>query len=416
MLWRGRRSYHQEFWALRDISFEVGQGETVGIVGANGSGKSTLLQIITGTLAATTGGVKTEGRISALLELGSGFNPEFTGIENARMNAALLGISRDEIDALMPAIEAFAEIGAFLHQPVKTYSSGMYVRLAFAVAVAVDPEILIVDEALAVGDAVFQHRCQRRIRQMRERGATVLFVSHDAAAVRALCSRAILLDRGRMIAEGKPSDVFNRYQRIVMSRERDYDEQVMEAAETTGACLTIDAGADAPAAPANYAYRHGDGAARVVGIDLCGADSRPAGTIESGEDVTVRVRFRCERALEIPVCGILIRDRHGIHVYGTNTLMQRADADAAHAGDELEAAFRFNCRLAPGQFSITIAVHSPDGISYDWIDGALFFRVVSRDEMDGIVNLDAEVSLRRVTHTPSRAGDEAARDAHVVGA
>src|SRR5919199_6991726 len=203
-LTRGRRKYHREFWALSDISFEIEAGTTTGIVGPNGSGKSTLLQIITGTLEPTHGAVSYDGRIAALLELGVGFNLEFTGVENALMNAALMGYSRTEALALLPEIERFAEIGAFLHQPVKTYSSGMYVRLAFATAISTSPDILIIDEALSVGDALFQHRCLRRIKEMQEAGTTILFVSHDPSAIKALCSRAILLNGGRLDIEGKP--------------------------------------------------------------------------------------------------------------------------------------------------------------------------------------------------------------------
>src|SRR5260221_745712 len=224
-LTRGRLRRHKEFWALRDVSFELEKGMTVGVVGPNGCGKSTLLQIISGTLEPTHGDVWHEGRIAALLELGAGFDPEFTGVENIYMNASLLGLSRRATDALFPQIERFAEIGDFLYQPVKTYSSGMYVRLAFAIASSVEPDILIIDEALAVGDAVFQHRCLRRIKELHERGTTVLFVSHDAAAVRALCSRAILLNQGRMIVDGEPADVLNHYQRIGMEREQAYEAE-----------------------------------------------------------------------------------------------------------------------------------------------------------------------------------------------
>src|SRR6267378_99164 len=220
---RGHWKWHREFWALRDVTFEVEAGTTTGIVGPNGSGKSTLLQIVTGTLEPTHGNVWYEGRIAALLELGAGFNPEFTGIENVFMNAALIGFSRSETQRLLPEIERFAEIGDFIQQPVKTYSSGMYVRLAFATAVATNPKILIIDEALSVGDAVFQHRCLRRIKQMQETGTTILFVSHDVSAIKALCSRAILLNNGHVEADGKPADVLNRYQKLIMERETAYE-------------------------------------------------------------------------------------------------------------------------------------------------------------------------------------------------
>jgi ABC-type polysaccharide/polyol phosphate transport system ATPase subunit len=221
-LTRGLLKRHREFWALREISFEIERGTTTGIVGPNGSGKSTLLQIITGTLEPTHGSVSVNGRVAALLELGAGFNLEFTGLENIYMNAALMGFSRRETEARLSDIERFAEIGDFVHQPVKTYSSGMYVRLAFAVAVNTDPDILVVDEALSVGDTIFQHRCVRRIKEMQERGTTILFVSHEPTLVRALCSRAILLSGGQMIADGTPMEVLNRYQRVIMAREEAY--------------------------------------------------------------------------------------------------------------------------------------------------------------------------------------------------
>src|SRR6185295_11369897 len=221
-----------EFWALKDVSFEVEAGTTTGIIGPNGSGKSTLLQIITGTLEPTHGSVSIEGRVAALLELGAGFNPQFTGIENIFMNAALMGFSKAETEQLLPEIANFAEIGDFIYQPLKTYSSGMYIRLAFAAAIAVSPQILIIDEALAVGDAVFQHRCTRRIKQMQENGATILFVSHDPGAIRALCSRAILLNNGRMAADGAPADVLDRYQKVIMDREQAYEAKTADQPAT----------------------------------------------------------------------------------------------------------------------------------------------------------------------------------------
>src|SRR3979409_1036038 len=281
-LTRGLIRRHQEFWALRDVDFEIESGTTVGIVGPNGCGKSTLLQIISGTLAPTHGDVWHEGRIAALLELGAGFDPEFTGVENVFMNASLLGLTRRETDKLFPAIEHFAEIGEFLYQPVKTYSSGMYVRLAFAIAASVDPDILIIDEALAVGDAVFQHRCLRRINELHERGATVLFVSHDGAAVRALCSRAILLRAGGVIADGKPADVLNLYQKIIMEREQAYKA-------ATGEPGAEPAAADETLAPLSVAYRHGDGTAEIIGAELTDTNHNRVEIVESGESLVLRM-------------------------------------------------------------------------------------------------------------------------------
>src|SRR2546423_251099 len=258
-LTRGRWKAHREFWALKDVSFEVEAGTTTGIVGPNGSGKSTLLQIITGTLEPTHGHVSLEGRIAALLELGAGFNNEFTGIENIFMNASLMGLSKTETERLLPEIASFAEIGDFIYQTLKTYSSGMYVRLAFATAIATSPQILIVDEALAVGDAVFQHRCMRRIKEMQENGTTILFVSHDPAAVRALCNRAILLNNGKMVAEGTPADVLNRYQKIIMARQQAYESN-LNAADKAGAATELQT---FESAPLSYVYRHADRSAEV---------------------------------------------------------------------------------------------------------------------------------------------------------
>lgn len=390
MVTRGRWRTHREFWALRGISFEVEKGTTFGIVGPNGSGKSTLLQIIAGTLEPTEGTTWHAGRISALLELGSGFNPEFTGVENVFMNASLIGFSNAETEAMLPFIERFAEIGEFINQPVKTYSSGMYVRLAFATAISAMPQILIVDEALAVGDAVFQHRCMRRIREMQESGMTILLVSHDPNAIRALCSRALLLHAGRIEALGKPTDVLNRYQKLIMARESAYEmtEPVSDAALKEFDTETIP--------KLSYTYRHGDGRAEIIAVQLINAAGQQVEFVETGEEVVVRVRLIFHDDVEAPVCGFLIRNRHGIHLYGTNTDLQQVNFGAAQRGEIVEVNFAFSCWLAPDSYSLTFAVHSIDGISFDWLDGALFFRVMSALAMEGVTNLNATASLRRI--------------------
>lgn len=390
MVTRGRWRTHREFWALRGISFEVEKGTTFGIVGPNGSGKSTLLQIIAGTLAPTEGTTWHAGRISALLELGSGFNPEFTGVENVFMNASLMGFSYAETEAMLPFIERFAEIGEFINQPVKTYSSGMYVRLAFATAISAMPQILIVDEALAVGDAVFQHRCMRRIREMQESGMTILLVSHDPNAIRALCSRALLLHAGRIEALGKPTDVLNRYQKLIMARESAYEmtEPVSNAALKEFDTETIP--------KLSYTYRHGDGRAEIIAVQLINAAGQQVEFVETGEEVVVRVRLVFHDDVEAPVCGFLIRNRHGIHLYGTNTDLQQVNFGAAQRDEIVEVNFAFSCWLAPDSYSLTFAVHSIDGISFDWLDGALFFRVMSALAMEGVTNLNATASLRRI--------------------
>ena len=390
-LTRGRLKKHREFWALKDISFEIEKGTTTGIIGPNGSGKSTLLQIITGTLEPTHGEVWHEGKIAALLELGAGFNPEFTGLENTFMNASLMGFSRRETEALLPEIERFAEIGQFIHQPVKTYSSGMYVRLAFAIAISASPDILIIDEALAVGDAIFQHRCMRRVKQMQESGVTIFFVSHEPGAVRALCSRAILLNGGKMIADGSPPDVLSRYQKIIMAREEEYEAAAPEPMpELAEAEPPIEEVGDASLRPV---FRHGDGSAEVLSAELLNAADQRIEMVESGEPVAVRFRIRFENDVEDPVFGFLIRNRHGIHIYGTNTDLQALHFGAVGPGEIFEITFRFECWLAPDSYSITVASHSLDAISFDWLDGAVFFRVISGATMEGVVNLEASATV-----------------------
>lgn len=391
-LTRGRWKSHREFWALHEVSFELETGTTTGIVGPNGCGKSTLLQIIAGTLEPTHGSVWYEGRVAALLELGAGFNTEFTGIENIFLSAALYGFSRRQTESLLPSIERFAEIGPFVHQPVKTYSSGMYVRLAFAIAVNVDPQLLLVDEALAVGDATFQHRCLRRIKEMQERGTTILFVSHDLGAVRALCSRAILLNTGAVVIDGKPADVLNRYQRIIMAREEAYEAQAQVSTDE----LEPSADAYEQGAPLHYTFRHGDGSAEILSVNLLDAALKPIELVETGEAVYMRVRVRFKRDVEEPVFGFLIRNRHGIHVYGTNTKLQEVSIGQVRSGETAEVSFAFNCWLGIDSFNVAVAVHSADGVSFDWLDGALFFQVMSVTGIEGVANLDATVTARRL--------------------
>jgi len=386
---RGLLRRHKEFWALRDVEFEIEAGTTVGIIGPNGCGKSTLLQIISGTLAPTHGDVWHEGRIAALLELGAGFDPEFTGVENVYMNAGLLGLTRRETDALFPAIERFDEIGQFLYQPVKTYSSGMYVRLAFAIAASVEPDILIIDEALAVGDAVFQHRCLRRINELHERGATVLFVSHDAAAVRALCSRAIMLRAGSVIADGKPVEVLNLYQKIIMEREQAYDAESVSPGSAT------ELKSDKTLAPISYAYRHGDGSAEIIGAELCDACEARVEIVETGEPLALRVVVRFKHDVDAPVIGFLLRNSYGIHAYGINTKEQQIEFGAVRAGELIEVSFAFDCWLGVDQYTISLAVHSREGQAYDWLDAALFLRVKSMTLTEGVANLNASARVQR---------------------
>jgi lipopolysaccharide transport system ATP-binding protein len=342
-------------------------------VGPNGCGKSTLLQIVCGILQPTSGRVVTRGRIAALLELGAGFNPEFTGRENVYLNGEIMGLSRAEIDKAMPSIEAFAEIGEFIARPVKEYSSGMYVRLAFSTAIHVDPEILIVDEALAVGDAVFANRCVRKFQELRERKITVLFVSHDLGLVKQLSDRAILLLNGRIAAQGAPSDVINRYIGLVLAREESKNKKDDRI---------------------HASFRHGDGSSEILSVEILNARGEPATAVTGGEPITVRVRSRFHQAKSDPMVGILIRTRIGMDVYGTNTCLERVRLGDFQPGDELEVDFAVECWLTPQQYTLTVATQNADGTSHDWLDDAVAFDVVDTRAAAGVTNLRAQVRWR----------------------
>ncbi len=364
---------HTDFWALRDIGFHLERGEALGLVGPNGCGKSTLLQIVAGILQPTSGRVVTRGRIAALLELGAGFNPEFSGRENVYLNGEIMGLSRSQIDKAMPSIEAFAEIGEFMERPVKEYSSGMYVRLAFSTAIHVDPDILIVDEALAVGDAVFANRCVRKFQDLRERKITVLFVSHDLGLVKQLSDRAILLLHGRIEAEGAPKDVINRYIGLVLAAPQPNGSKQERVRSS---------------------FRHGDGTSEILSVEILNSAGETVTSVPSGEIITVRVRCRFLKPKSDPMVGILIRTRIGMDVYGTNTSIEHAPLGDFEPGDELEVDFRIECWLTPQEYTLTVATQNPDGSSHDWLDDAVAFEVVDTRIAAGVANLRAKVEWR----------------------
>ncbi len=370
-----RHPLHSDFWALRDIHLRAERGEFLGIVGPNGSGKSTLLQILSGILRPTTGRVVTEGRVAALLELGAGFNLDFTGRENVYINAEIMGLSRREIDKAFPKIEAFAEIGEFIDRPVKEYSSGMYVRLAFSTAIHVDPEILIVDEALAVGDAIFANRCIQKFEELRNRKVTVLFVSHDLGLVKRLSDRSILMLNGRIEAEGSPRDVVNRYVGLVLER------QASERSEEDGRL------------PASF--RHGDGASRILGVDLLDAHGHSVRSLYHGDRLTAVVRIRFERSVSRPMVGMLIRNRLGMDVFGTNTRLENIELGDFASGEELTVQFELDCLLAHSEYTLTVATQYWDGSSQDWLDDVLSFSVVDPRGGAGVVSLDTHVTWQR---------------------
>jgi lipopolysaccharide transport system ATP-binding protein len=369
---------HHDFWALREISFSVEKGETLGIVGPNGCGKSTLLQIICGILQPTTGRVVARGRVAALLELGAGFNREFTGRENVLLNGEIMGLGRATIERALPSIQAFADIGEFFERPVKEYSTGMYVRLAFATAIHVEPDILVVDEALAVGDAVFANRCVRKFQELRERKITVLFVSHDLGLVKQLSDRAILLVSGRIHAQGDPNQVINQYIGLVLEKQR-ADAEPREAGRLTAG------------------FRHGDRTSEILDVQLLDANGERVKAVASGEPVRVRVRGVFHEAKANPMVGILIRNRIGMDVYGTNTHVEQIALGEFEAGDELDLEFRFECWLAPQQYTLTVATQNADGSSHDWLDDVLAFEVVDARGLAGVVNLRAKVEWKKTS-------------------
>ncbi len=392
----GKKRFYKEFWALRDVNFEVRKGECVGVIGRNGAGKSTLLQIITGTLAPTTGEISVKGRVAALLELGSGFNPEFTGRENVYLNASILGLSREEIDARYDKILEFADIGEFIDQPVKTYSSGMMVRLAFAVIAHVDAEVLIVDEALSVGDAFFQQKCMRFMRKfMKER--TVLFVSHDTTAVTGLCDRGILLEKGRVKMEAEAKEVVNQYMKDLFATQQDVDSSQEEQAGGAGAPGSFDLPEvyrDVRADLINASNLRndlevfkfdaagesfGDGQAHIESVCLADAKSRPLAWVVGGEMVKLIVRCRAKKQLFSPIIGFLFRDRLGQSLFGDNTyLVYRNPPLTVDAGGLFEAVFDFQMPYIPaGDYSVCVAVAEgtqESHVQHQWMNEALLVK------------------------------------------
>jgi ABC-type polysaccharide/polyol phosphate transport system ATPase subunit len=374
-----------EFWALRNINLRIEKGEVFGILGPNGSGKSTLLQIITGILKPTSGRVLCAGRVAALLELGAGFNPEFSGRENVLLNGEIMGLSRKELDKALPKIEAFAEIGRFIDRPVKEYSSGMYVRLAFSTAIHVDPEILIVDEALAVGDAIFASRCIQKFEELRQKKVTVLLVSHDLGLVKRLADRAAFMLDGRVVMEGTPKDAVNQYVGFVLDRERPSREGEERASMGVGA---------------KSSFRHGDGASQIVDVRLLNAAGKPCHTFRPGESIVIRIQAVFHWTVDEPVVGVLVRNRIGMDVFGTNTRLERVDLGSYYAGETLEIEFELDCLLSRQEYTLTVATQYWSGLSQDWLDDVADFRVVDTKDVAGVLNLNTRVRHHKLAVMP----------------
>ena len=398
----GRKQYHEQFWALRDVDLEVPGGGCLGIIGENGSGKSTLLRIIAGVLKPTSGTVTVDGRVSALLELGAGFNPEFTGRENVFLNAAILGFTDSETRTLMPSIEKFAEIGEFVDLPVKTYSTGMFVRLAFALAIHIDPEILVIDEALSVGDFYFQQRCMRRIQQLKSQGITIVFVSHDLEAQRSLADRAVWIERGRVILEGPPDEVISRYTAAMITRGKKemIGEEELGQALSVSPDLVMAEEALSRMPPflksiANLDHRHGNGRARVEGIGVFGSDGYPVTRVAQGDRLSIRISVEFLEEVEKPNIGFMLRNRLGEDVTGSNVMLEGERLQPARAGDQLSVDFVMDLPLLQGgfyHFSPAVAEGTLEQYEIcDWIENAFAVEIVQRTTTHGHMRIPMRV-------------------------
>ncbi len=368
-----KTALHRDFYALKNINLKVERGEIVALVGPNGSGKSTLLQIVSGILRPSSGRVVTGGRIAALLELGAGFNPEFTGRENVFLNGEIMGLSRQDVERVFSSIEKFAEIGDFINRPVKEYSTGMYVRLAFATAIHVEPEILIVDEALAVGDAIFANRCIQKLEELREKKVTILFVSHDLGLVKRLAHRAVLMMNGAVITDGRPSDVVNQYVGLV----HEYEQEKCHAAGKLDA-----------------SFRHGDGTSVIEEVKIYDAQGAPTHVVASGEKITIRIRVRFNVKSENPIVGILIRSRLGVDVFGTNTRLEQKSLGTFEPGQTLEIDFAIDCMLTRQEYTLTVATQHWSGASQEWLDDVVSFAVADAKDVAGLAHLPTGIAWR----------------------
>lgn len=389
----GMRSqhYHREFWALKDVSFEVKKGETVGIIGRNGSGKSTLLQMICGTLNPTSGNIQTNGRIAALLELGSGFNPEFTGRENVYLNGSVLGLSKEEIDNRFDEIAAFADIGEFIEQPIKAYSSGMVVRLAFAVAINVAPDILIVDEALAVGDAAFQRKCMRKISELSDSGVTLLFVSHDLETVKKICSEAIYLARGSAIEFGTAKEVCITYERDLFGASSTAESMqsgaLIDSAELDQELLQTDE------------KTYGDGRAQIFDVTIMNQHRQRTNILFSNASYVFSYRAVFSASVALPIFGMMITNREGACIFGTNTQYHPVSRRFFAEGDEVRIEFHVTNHLGPGIYYLTCGIHTPehsDGLIYvQRRMDVLIFKVNSDhgSQIGGVANLNPRIEV-----------------------
>ena len=410
-----RRPRSTQFYALRDVNLDIYRGETVGIIGTNGSGKSTILKIITGVLHETSGTVEVNGRISALLELGAGFNMEYNGIENIYLNGTMIGFSEKEIDAKLQDILDFADIGDYVYQPVKTYSSGMFVRLAFAVAINIDPEILIVDEALSVGDVFFQAKCYRKFEEFKKKGKTILFVSHDLSAISKYCDRAVLLNQGVKLGEGSPRDMIDAYKRVLVGQYElptaaEGVPDLTADAEVRGALERRDreqkGGAEREAAVSEQAgvnpetLEYGTKQAEIVVYFI--TDSRGARTtaVLKGDVFTMHMRVRIHEDLPAPIFALSIKNIKGVELTGTNTMFEKTFLDSVSAGQVKEITFTQRVLLQGGDYLISLGVtgyEKDDFVVYHRLYDVMDLTVVSDKDTVGYFDMESEVKVTDLT-------------------
>ena len=372
------KKFHREFFAVRNLCMDIPKGQCVGIIGMNGSGKSTILQIIAGVLTATSGSAEVRGRVAALLELGGGFNPEFTGVENIHFQCSIMGIPSHERNGFIHNILDFAEIGDFAYQPVRTYSSGMYVRLAFSVAANVQPDILIVDEALAVGDAYFQNKCMKRIRDFKKTGGTLLFVSHDPGAVKSLCDHAYLLHKGEVVDAGKPKEVFNHYNSLL-------------AIQSTGQDTAISMKED-------LRKRSGNKKITIEEVKMLNEKEECVETFVSGESVKIVLTVTANYEMKNPTIGILIRDLLGNDIFGTNNYLMEYSTGFFNKGEKKEVCYTMPLNLGVNTYSLTAALHKEATHvteNFDWVNTILVFKVIpsSKQFFSGFCRMEANFSV-----------------------
>lgn len=402
------KNYHRDFFALNGISFDVEKGQTVGIIGTNGSGKSTILKIITGVLTPTTGDVQVDGVISALLELGAGFNMDYTGIENIYMNGTMMGFSRKEMDEKLQDILDFADIGDFVYQPVKTYSSGMFVRLAFALAINVEPEILIVDEALSVGDVFFQAKCYRRMEEIRKNGTTILMVTHDMGAIIKYCDRVVVLNKGNFIAEGEPGKMVDLYKKILANQMDDLNEEL----ESVDNRLYNDFSGDQALADKSRAAaggmmkdkltinpnrtEYGDKRAEIIDFGLLDERGNITNLLLKGERFTIKERIHFHGEIETPIFTYTIKDKRGADLTGTNTMFESSDVKSVKKGDEYVVEFTQKMTLQGGEYLLSMSCtgfENGEHVVYHRLYDIVNITVISNKNTVGVYDMEPDVSL-----------------------